>query len=249
MKLPNLSKLNGLVSVGKTFISTHRPEILLGTSITTTLGAVVMAAKGGYKSGTQIERQEINQQRVIPVKEKIQLTWMNYLPAAGLTVGSLGSTTALHLVHVTEKKALATAALSAVEEVKKEFVKLSDEEADKVLSERADENGVAKVEGTDGVLEELYLVRDGRTGRDIWSNEGRIDNAVNITNKVIAKQGDAELNTFYGAAGFEHIYPEGDDWGWSGDFLEIAWSSTIKDDGRPVRKFDFRTPAKECTSR
>ena len=249
MKMPDLKKLNGLVQIGKNFVAVRRPEILLVTSLTTTLGAVIAAARGGYKSGATIERMEINQQRVIPVKEKIQLTWLNYLPAAGLTAGALGSTTALHLVHVKEKKALATAALAAVDEVKRNIIEVSDEETTTMLDARADEDGVAKITNSDGEIEELYLVRDGRSGRDKYSNENRIQDAVNQVNKVLAKQGDCELNTFYGAAGFELLFPEGDDWGWSGDLIEIKWSTVAKDDGRPVRRFDFRIPPKECTDR
>ena len=236
MNIPNLSKLNGLVAVGKTFLSTHRPEILLGTSLATTIGAVVAAARGGYKSGRVIQEIEMNEQRDVEVKEMIQLTWPNYLPAAGFTVGALGSTTALHLVHVKEKKALATAALAAVDEVKREFKKYEEEETAGVVSRdekqailegRATNTPIGEdksshVQYSDGIVEEMYLVRDKKSGRDIWSNEARIQEAVNNVNKWIAKNGDCELNTFYSAAGFEQL-PDGDDWGWSGDFCELTW--------------------------
>lgn len=255
MKLPNLSKLSGIVAVGKTFLSTHRPEILLGTSLATTAGAVIASAVGGYKSGQQIMVHEnpeladiLQRKSATPVKEKIQLTWVNYLPAAGLTAGALGSTTALHMVHVKEKKALVTAGLAAIDEVKKEIVKMDQEETDKLLEGRADENGVARIEHSDGIVEELYLVRDLKSGRDIWSNESRIQEAVNNVNKWIAKNGDCELNTFYSAAGFEQL-PDGDDWGWSGEFCELQWDLTVKDDGRPIRRFKFRTEPKEGHSR
>lgn len=231
------------VSVGKAFLSTHRPEILLGTSIVSTLGAVVASAQAGYKSGKQIQQIETAEDRVVPAKEIANLTWMNYLPSAGLTAGALGSTAALHFVHVKEKKALATAALSAVEEVKKGLVTITGEETPEELDkklEAATNGDVAKIQYSDGIVEELYLVRDEKTGRDIWSNETRIQEAVNNVNKWIARNGDCELNTFYSSAGYEQI-PDGDDWGWSGAFLELQWDLVLKDDGRPVRRFKFRT--------
>lgn len=260
MNLPDLSRLSGLVAVGKTFLSTHRPEILLGTSIATTLGAVVAAARGGYKSGQEVLSKEYGLDETwakyeqLDLKQKAELTWVNYLPAAGLTAGALGSTTALHLVHVKEKKALATAALAAVDEVKKEFRKyeeeesvgvVSTEERQKILAERAEKTPIgteqnSHIQYSDGFLEELYLVRDDKTGRDIWSSENRIQEAVNNVNKWIASHGDCELNTFYSAAGFNHT-PDGDDWGWSGDFVELKWDLIQRDDGRPVRRFKFRT--------
>lgn len=264
MKLPNIM---GVVSVVKTFAAAHRPEILLGASVTSTIASTVLAAVGGYKSGQQVLKAEFldldlendeGKVRVLTPKEKAQLTWTNYIPAAAACTTALGSTAGLHLVHVKDKKALVTAGAVALEEMKAEFKKfeeentvgaMSNEEKQKILEERADkvpigQDDSAHVQNSDGVVEELYLVRDGKTGRDIWSSENRIEEAINGVNAWIAKHGDCELNTFYSKAGFANT-PDGDDWGWSGDFVEVAWSNATRDDGRPVRVFAFRKPPKE----
>lgn len=260
IKLPNVK---GLVLIGKATMAAHRPEILFGASIASTLGAVVMAAKGGYESGRTIERIEMAEQREMPVKEKIQLTWLNYLPAAGLTGAALGSTTGLHIVHIKEKKQLAAAALMAIDEIKaqannyvddikasvEENIELTDDQRKKMdetlMEKNADRHGgAALVENTDGELEELYLVRDGFSGRDIWSNENRIGDALNTVNAWLAKNGDCELNHFYSVAGFGHI-PIGDDVGWSGELIEIKWDTTTRDDGRPVKRFTFLSQPKK----
>ena len=184
IKLPNIK---GLVTVGKAAVAAHRPEILFGTSIVTTISAVVMAGVGGYKSGQQVMRKEYPilegaEKTELDVKEKIQLTWLNYLPAAGLTGAALGSTTGLHLVHVKEKKAMAAAALMAIEEVKEQSKAYVDDVMDAVEKNTdaktldqiekdvvdPDGDGVITVQNTDHEVEELYLVRDGKTGRDIW---------------------------------------------------------------------------------
>lgn len=263
MKIPNIT---GLVKVGRTFLMANRPEILFGTSITATLASVVLAAKGGYESGRQVTfaehpcMDELDDRQVnFTAKEKAMMTWKNYLPAATATVGALGATTGLHVVHVYDKKKMAVAALAAVQEVKEsadayvndlkqsveENVKLTPAKREAidnaVMEKNADRNGgVARVQDSDGVVDELYLVRDGRTGRDIWSNVQRIEDAVNQVNEAMNHQGDVELNTFYTAAGFEGVYPEGDDWGWSGDHVTVIWKTDTRDDGRPVRRFDFR---------
>lgn len=251
IKLPNIK---GLVSIGKAFTMAHRPELLFGASVVSTVGAVVAAAKGGYESGRQMERMEKHEERIIPVKEKIQLTWMNYLPAAGLTGAALGSTIGLHLVHVKEKKAMAAAALMALDEVKTEAKEYTDRilnAVDETVDEKTQEkirdaamdpdgDGVIQLQNSNHEVEELYLVRDAKTGRDIWSNERRIDEAVLAINNFIAKHGDCDLNSFYSNAGFETT-PDGDDWGWSGDFIELKWDSAVRDDGRPVKRFAFRT--------
>lgn len=264
IKLPNIK---GLAVLGKAAVAAHKPEILFGTSIVTTLSAVVMAARGGYKSGQEVMRAEYTdldlvspdgKAKTLDVKEKIQLTWLNYLPAAGLTAGALGATTGLHLVHIKEKKAIAAAALMAIDEVReqskeyvdnvvKEIEKQTDPETKQKIVDACldpDEDGKTLVQNSDHEIEELYLVRDARTGRDIWSNERRIDEAVNNINKWIGQHGDCDLNTFYSNAGFEAT-PDGDDWGWSGAFVELKWDEVKRDDGRPVRRFAFRTDAEK----
>lgn len=264
MKIP---KIAGLLRIGKTYLAINRPEILFGTSIVSTVASVVLAAKGGYEARGLVD-QEIRERDLLNVqepaltfKEKAQLTWKCYLPAATGTIGALGSTTGLHIVHINDKKKLAVAALSAVQEVQasadayvadvkaavEENVKLTPAKKEAidnaVMEKNADRNGgSAYIQNTDGVVEELYLVRDGRTGRDIWSNTQRIEDAVNQVNEAMNHQGDVELNTFYTAAGFSGVYPEGDDWGWSGDHVMVIWKTDVRDDGRPVRRFDFRTP-------
>lgn len=254
IKIPNLGNL---VSMGKALVMANRPELLFGASITATIASTLLAAKGGYDAGRKVEQVENKEARVLDVKEKAKLTWLCYMPAAVSTIGALGSTTGLHIVHIQEKKALAQAALVAIDEVKqtaKEFEKenigvVSQEEKSKILEERADKTPIgddaAHQEYSDGVLEEMYLVRDAKTGRDIWSNVNRIEEALIHVNNRIAKDGDCELNEFYSRAGFG-LTEDGDDWGWSGEFVEITWDNTVRDDGRPVRRFTFRTdPSKE----
>lgn len=191
--------------------------------------------------------------------EIAELCWRRFVPAGVATLTSLTSTTGLHLVHVKEKKQLAAVAMSAIDEVKtqaeqfakdvhdsvKENVDITPEQEEKIhnslMEKNADRNGgVAMIQHTDDSLEEFYLVRDAKTGRDIWSNEARIERAMNETNAVITKQGDCELNHFYSMAGFG-LLPDGDDWGWSGRTVDLRWDLTIRDDGRPVRRFTFRS--------
>lgn len=245
-----MSSLKGLVTIGKNFVMANRPEILFGASVTGTLGAVVMAAKGGYDAGQKIMRiehaidEDAERDIELTLKEKAQETWTCYLPAAGLTVGTLAATSGLHLVHVQDKKALAQAAMAAAAEVKEQAAayEMSASEQnkvkDKVLTEAADENGVAKVMTTDGIVEDVYLVRDAKTGRDIWSNKVIVEGAMNMVNQQLLRNGDCDLNTFYSYAGFD-LLPDGDDWGWSGEPAEISWSATTRSDGTPVAVFTF----------
>lgn len=251
-----MSTLGGVMSIGKAFVAANRPEILLGTSIVSTVGAVVMAARGGYKSGYEIGQEDVKRmavgQDVLEPKEIMSLTWMNYLPAAGATLGSVGATTGLHLVHVKEKKQLVAASLMAIDQVRKEGEDLREElsrslgvaasEDPKDLDKASKKSGIAKVVNRSGELEELFLVRDQKTGRDIFSNRLRIEDAVNLVNRQLARKEAVDLNTFYSYAGFESV-PDGNDLGWNpGVDVEVHWikESAIRDDGRPSRPFQLR---------
>lgn len=274
MKIPNPA---GLISVGRAFVSANRPEILFGTSFVSTAVAVVMAARGGYKSGIQVSEAEVESvlrklpeeacvayenevnkpEHKLDAKQIAKLTWLNYLPAAGATGVALGSTTGLHLVHIKEKKQLATATLMAMDQVQREAIAYKKEvlesvgvaksEDQKELDKASKKSGIAKVVNRSGELEEVFLVRDRKTGRDIFSNRLRIEDAMNLVNRQLARGESVDLNTFYGYAGFESI-PEGDDLGWNaGVDVEIAWlkESDIRDDGRPSRPFRFSPEPEE----
>lgn len=261
IKLPNIS---GLVSMGKALVMANRPELLFGASITATLGAVALAAKGGYDARGLVEEAQNptvdfkNPEKPLDTKEKLNLTWLCYMPAAVTTLGALGSTTGLHIVHVKEKKALAQAALVAIDEVKqaaKQFEKdnlgvVSDEEKDKILAERQEKmpfgtEGNAHIQNSDGEVEEMFLVRDLQSGRDIWSNKARIEEAIVEIGNMINGSESASLNNFYEQAGYGRI-ASAELLGWSGVLPTIKWHDEngqalagVRDDGRPFRGFRF----------
>jgi hypothetical protein len=249
----NLNNLKGLVTVGKTFVAANRPEILFGMSIGSTLASVGLAAKGGYEAGRRVMTAEHPSYDLtkpeagseLNLKDKAQLTWDCYVPAALGTVGAVASTTGLHVVHIKDKRALATAALGVIEETK-DVARKFEEERDGALSANAKKDGTVKIENTDGEIEELYLVRDPITGRDIWSNKNRIEYAMLEVSNNVNGGGQASLNEFYTNGGWGEV-PLGEELGWCGVFPEIRWYdehtgveiSHVRDDGRPVKGFRF----------
>lgn len=264
MKIPSFKvpDVKGALSVAKAFTMAHRPELLFGASVASTLGAVVMAAKGGYESGRKIEQIETHEERIIPVKEKIQLTWLNYLPAAGLTVGAIGSTTGLHIVHVKEKKAIAAAALMAIDEIKneandyKEKVQeiLSDngateEEKSARIEELQPENGWAS--GDLMPHDPMYMCYDDLANRPVKSTRDLIRRAAEVLISEANKTGKADLNLFYEEI---DLTPSqmGSQLGWAKEDLQgyggkkgmelISFGLTDMPDGSSAVAFWFREP-------
>lgn len=235
----NLPDPSGLIKIGKSIIQSRSPQLLLGASIGATIGAVILSAKGGYEARGIVDKAEAEKGQPLEVKEKIQLTWLCYMPAALTTVTALGAQSGLHVVHVKEKKALAATYLAAAEQAKHELKKatLTDEQMEKLAEKN--KQGKVLTFNQDGEVEEMYLIRDAKTGRDIWSNKNRIEDALNELNNVLNGSGDVELNTFYTYAGFPTI-PDGDEEGWSGALLNLRWSTDQRSDGRPVKVFTFQ---------
>lgn len=253
----NLSNLKGLAAIGKTFVMANRPELLFGASVAATLASVGLAAKGGYEARGIVDKAQAEATEPLTKTQMANLTWHCYVPAGLGTIGALGSTTGLHIVHIKEKKALATAALAAIDEIKlqsKEYadglLKTLDENTPEEEKARIQEEINAKgeapawIQNSDGEVEELYLVRDAYTGRDIFSNKTRIEDACVEINGALNRNGDCEIDYFYTQAGFNDI-PHGMDIGWSGGPVSLTWSSDVRDDGRPVRVFTFQPRPKE----
>lgn len=248
MKMPNVT---GLVKVGKTFIQANRPEILFGGAIVATLTAVGLAAKGGYEAGQLVlEAEHPSTALKIPEnpltsKEKIQLTWLCYMPAMVSTVAAVGSTTGLHIVHLKDKKMMAQAGLAALEEVKAS-AKQYEKDVKEAISENATPKAAEKIE--DAIEEKkinrladqtMYTVQDAHTGRAFYSSESRVQEAINQVNNLLNKPSDVDLNYFYIQCGVPEI-DRGDEIGWSGQNVHLKWDDTHLEDGRPARKFTFQ---------
>lgn len=262
MKLPNFSNL---IQVGKSILMAHRPEMLLGVAVAATASAVVLAAQGGYKSGQQVAEanaeRAANDQEPMTTPEIVMETWQNYIPAVGVGITALASTCGLHILHVKEKKQLVAAGLAAVEEAKKSYQEYVNE-----LQSSVDENttsktrqkiensmmeknasrhgGTAHVWNDDGTIEQMYLVRDAASGRDLWSNQGRVKEAVAGLNLALAGE-NVDINTFYNYLGLKDV-DNGDVRGWNnGEAVTIKWETDRREDGQPIVVFRLNPPAAE----
>lgn len=254
MKLPDVSSM---YKVAKAAIQVHRPEILLGSALVATVSGVILAGYGGYKSGKEVAQAEMQKGEPLTKAEIVESTWKNYVPAVLAMTGAVASTTGLHMVHEADKRALIASGLAAVEQAKaeakayvKDLKESVDEHAtektkkkinDSVMEKQAARDPEGKVEVQDsetGYIDHRYLVRDARTGRDIWSNKRLIDEAMLTVYHNMTTEGEASVNDFYEEAGFERL-PDGDVVGWSGDHPSLTWSTTVRSDGMPVRLFMF----------
>lgn len=284
IKIPNLSGFSKIAGIGKAFVMANRPELLFGASVVSTVGAVGLAAKGGYEARGIVERERAD--RVLnstdtwfpnylafseamdnapdlDIKEKISLTWKLYIPAAIGTLTSLSSTTGLHIVHVKEKKALATAALAAIDEVKssaREYqakaLNLIDDDS-KTPEEKRDElEGVdwrSNAAWSSDILPDdgKYQCWDDLANRGVKSNRDYILRASEVLLNEINKTGKANLNLFYEELGMMESQMGGQ-LGWTREDVQgyggtkgmdfVAFGLTEMPDGSSATAFWFREP-------
>lgn len=269
----NISALKNVVSggskifgFGKAFVMAHRPELLYGASVVSTVASVGLAAKGGYDSGVKVashvEGHDIDTS-VVPVKEKIQMTWKNYVPAVIGTASAVTSTTGLHLVHVKEKKAMAAAALMALEEIRDQANDMK-EEALKILEdpELSDEEKRERLENTEwtaesGFTDDLpfhngkYPCWDDLANRPVNSNREYIRRAGEVLLNEINRKGHANLNLFYEELNMMESQI-GSQLGWTQEDIEgygggtgtefVAFGATELPDGSQATAFWFKVP-------
>lgn len=249
MKIPNITGFTKVVGIGKAFVMANRPELLFGASVVSTVASVVLAAKGGYEAGQKVSHEEIERitqnlsdgamkeyeffvQEVAPLtfQEKAALTWKSYIPAAAATVTALGSTTGLHLVHVKEKKALATAGLAALNEAREEIQAFKEkaieliEDETKTVEEKKEELEALEADDVDWTSEVFlrdgkYLFLDDYSGRTFESNRELVRRASEVLVGEIQRHGKANLNLFYDEIGISETQM-GLDSGWAREDVE-----------------------------
>jgi hypothetical protein len=211
--------------------------------------------QAAYERGEAVE--PIGEVKPLTKTEIFQETWQNYVPAAGASVAAVASTFGLHVVHIQDKKALVATALAAVEEVRetaRAYIEDLNEAVDENATDKAKEkikaahleksaargNGIVHgIDPVSGVLFEQYLVRDGKSGQTVYSNQHEVEQALLRLNEELQQDGEVGLETFMSELGYEPSDDQ-ESYGWSGhEKVRLHWDTTRTGDGRPVCVFSF----------
>ena len=231
-----------LANIGKNlghFLSRNSPAILMGMSLAGVLTTAYLAHKAGQKSLRQIEEAEGND-TALSAKEKVQLTWMNYIPP----VLSCGATVAFiiagNTVHARRQAALITAVSlgeTALSEYKEKMVevlgknkerKASDEIVQKQVNKAEEEGKFTRLAVPNDERQEIYVF-DTFSGRPFVSTIEKIHKAANEVARECINNDYATLNLFYAKIGLTEI-PIGDEMGWNNDHpIEIDTTSARVD--------------------
>jgi len=242
----------GLVKVVSKFASDNAPAILAGTAVAGVVGTAVAVGKGTWQAAEDIRTAElikgdpISGIYTMPTKERVQLVWKRYIPAAAVA----GTTVVCIIAGATvsgRRNAALIAAYSVSESMFSEY-------KDKVIEQFGEgkETKVRDAIAQDHVNQnpasnQVAILGDGEvlcyeaiTGRYFRSTVQTIRNAENRINYQINNDMYATQNEFFELIGLPAT-GMGETLGWNnGTPLEVQISSILTEDEKPALHVGYR---------
>jgi len=248
-------KIPQFVYVVRKVANDNAPAILTGVGITGTVATAYLTGKASYQAAgiihdAKVERVEGTIPVLVPVelttKEKVELTWKLYIPAAGAGVGTIG---AIYFANRISSKRLAAMAAAytisekAYSEYKDKVVELMGKEKEEKVRASVQQDRVNR-DADNGFIDDnledgLVRCKDAWSGQYFRSTMEDIKTAQNDLNYQILHHGSASLTDLYCQLGIDKT-KESDEIGWNSDkLLEIVFVTTMDNKKRPVLVMDF----------
>jgi hypothetical protein len=229
--------------------SDNSPTILTAIGVAGTLSTALLAGRASYKAAELIkdhnEEQDIHD-LWMPTREKIELVWRLYIPAAG--VAALTVTSIICANRIGTRRAAAMAAAYAISE--KAFVEYRDKVVEKIGANKErevrDELAQDRVSQHPVGSREVVITGGGEvlcydsfTGRYFKSSMETLKKAQNDLNYRVLNDYYASLTDFYNLIGLART-SYSDEVGWNSDkMLELQFSTTLSEDGQPCLAMEF----------
>lgn len=225
--------------------SANSPAILTAVGVTGTLTTAYLTGKATLKAAEIIaEEKSAHDEETCPklftLKGQIELTWKEYIPAAGSLVLTIACIVAANRIGANRLAAVATAysiAEKATVRYKDKVIETVGKKKEEVIRTAIAQDEVSRHPiGSETVYVEgggPDIFRDAWSGRYFNSTVERIDRAVNHVNHKINTEYSATLSDLYDLLGLEHTQ-ESDYIGWNTDrLLDITYNWTSTPDERP----------------
>jgi hypothetical protein len=229
----------------------NSPGILTALGVTGTLTVAYLTGKATFKAADLLwdeqNRLDIQPERHnLEPKEKFQLVWKLYIPAAGTCVFTI--VCIVTATRIGNRRAAAVAAAYSISEkafteyrekiVEKIGEKKEQSARDELAQERVDRNPVS----SNGIIitgSGEVLCYEEFTGRYFMSSMEELRKGQNDTNYTIMNHGDASLTDFYNSIDLPST-SFSDEVGWNTDkLIELRFSTTLSEDGRPCISMGF----------
>lgn len=241
-----------LVQRAGKFAADNSPAILTAIGVTGALTTAYLTGKASFKAAELIlEKQkrldEEPKSYPLDTKEKVELVWRLYIPAAA--TGLLTVTCIIGANRIGTRRAAALATAMTISE--KAFTEYKDKVVERLGKNKEqavrDEIAQERVDRTPVSLTKEVIIAGGGdvlcfdvfTGRYFKSDMETIKKAQNDVNYQIINNMYASVSDFYNRIG---LPPTGysDEVGWNSDkLMELDISTTMSDDGRPCISINF----------
>jgi hypothetical protein len=229
-------------------MSRNAPAILTGVGIIGMVGTTIMAVKATPKALKSVEakKNELQEEKLHPI-EVIKVTWKYYIPAAVTGVTSAACLIRANSISTRRNAALVTAynlSKTAFAEYKDKVIETIGENKEQVVRDKIAQDKVDKdpVSSNEVIITNggQTLCYDGVFGRYFYSDRDSIQRAANRINRKLNSYMYVSLNEFYNELGLNRT-DIGDLLGWKSDDgeVEIFFSTTIAEDGRPALVMSF----------
>lgn len=228
-----------ILQAAEKFVTSNSPGILTGLGVAGAVTTAVLAAKGGYSAGLILASEHsahIVREPNVTAKEKFQLVWKEFIPAAAAGTVTIAAIIAANQIGTRRTAAIAAAfklSEQLTEEYKDKVVKtLGLQKEEKMRSELAAEKmeqnpppqGMIIVTGSD------VLFLDELSGRYFHNQVENIKKAVNDINHKVNNYFSASLTDFYEMIGLQGT-KFSDAVGWNTDeLLEVQFTPTMYED-------------------
>lgn len=228
-----------LINQGKKFLADNAPTILAGVGALGVVGTAYLTGKATFEAAERIRRNQALldaevKSHPLTTKEKVQLCWRLYLPAAGLGALTIGSIVLSNRISNNRAAGMAAAYTLSTETLKKYKEHVKEKFGENKAREVQDEVAQKQVSETPPSQQFMMMGGPGKipvldmwTKRYFWSTMETIKKAQNDIDYKALHDGYPSLTDFYHAIGLEPTSAS-DQVGWTNtNRPEIMFTATL----------------------
>lgn len=239
--------LNLIASRAAKFAADNSSSIFTAIGVTGVITTAYLTGRAAFSAAAILEEERYSGRcgvDALDIREKVDLTWTLYIPAAATGAVSIASIICANRIGTRRAAAVAAAyTLSerAFTEYREKIIekigpKKELEARDELAQDRVRRNPPREVIIIEG---NQVLCFDAYTGRYFNSNVETLKKAQNEVNFQINNSYYASLTDFYDKIGLPKTSIS-DDVGWNSDKLfNLVFSAVLSDDGKPCMSIDF----------
>lgn len=233
----------------------NAPSLLASLGVGGVVSTAFLAGKASWRSANEIRDLEqkfddpINGPITIPTKERVQLVWKNYIPAAAAGTATVAAIVLGHRIASSRQAAL-VAAYSVSEtlfrEYKEKVVEQIGENKEQKVRDAVAADHIAQTPPTAKDREVVFagskevLIYESITGRYFHNTAENLSKAQNKINLEIINSMYVTLNQFFDEIGLSPT-AMGEELGWnSATPLEIQFSSILDEEQVPCLHIGYR---------